>query len=106
MDRSDNDSPSVLSNIRKVRQVWGRLRKLLWREGAELTVSEKFYGAVVQAVILFGVETWVLTDTIIQQLEGAHVSSMRQVKHKQSMRKRDGSWRQVTAEEVLQGAGT
>ena len=101
IDRSDDDWPAVLRNIRKARQVWGRLGNLLWREGAEPEVSGKFYRAVVQAVLLFGAETWVLMETMMQQLEGAHVSFLRQVTRKQETRRRDGSWQQMTAEAVL-----
>ena len=86
--------------------MWGRLRKLLWREGAEPTVLEKIYRAVVHAVLLFGAETWMLTEKIMQQLEGAHMSFLRQVTHKQATRNRGGSWRQVTEEAVIRGAGT
>ena len=57
LGRSDNDWPTVLHNISKSRQVWGHLGKLLLREEPEPTVSETFYHAVVQAVILFGAET-------------------------------------------------
>ena len=74
-------SVTVLHNIRKASKVWGRLGKHLRREGAEPTVSAQFYGKVVQAVLLFGAETWVLTETMIQRLEGAHVSFLRQVTH-------------------------
>ena len=42
LDRSDDYWSAVLHNIKKARPVWGRLGKLLLREGAELTVSEKF----------------------------------------------------------------
>ena len=48
--------PSVLRNTSKARQVWGWLRKLLLREGADPTVLEKFYRAVLQAVLLFGAD--------------------------------------------------
>ena len=74
LDRSDDDRPAVLHNIRKARQVWGWLGKLLRREGSEPVVSEKFYRAVVQAVLLFGEETWVFMETIMQRLEGAHAN--------------------------------
>ena len=57
LDWSDDDWPAVLHNIRKERQVLGRLGKLPWREGVEPTVLSKFYHAVVQAVLLFGSET-------------------------------------------------
>ena len=35
MERSDNDYPEVLKNIRKEIRLWGRLGELLWREGVE-----------------------------------------------------------------------
>ena len=106
LGRSDDDWPEVLHNISKARQVWGRLGNILQREGAEPTVSGKFYHAVVQAVILFGADTWELTDTMIQSIEGAHMSFLRQVTHKQATQLRYGSWRKVPEEEVLQGSGT
>ena len=86
--------------------MWGKIEKLLWREGAKPAVSEKFHSAVVQAVLLFGEETWVITETMMQRLEVAHVSFLCQVTRKQANRQRDGSWRQVTEESVLQVGGT
>ena len=42
LDRSDDNWSAVLQNIRKVRQVWEQLGKILRREGAEPDVSENF----------------------------------------------------------------
>ena len=47
-----------------------------------------------------------LSAPMMQRLEGAHVGFLWQVKRNQAIRRRDGSWRQVTAETVLHGAGT
>ena len=80
MERSDDYCPSVLRNIRKASQLWGRNGKLLWREGEDPAVSAEFYCVVVQAVLLFGSETWVLKEKMMQRLEGVHVSLLRQVK--------------------------
>ena len=55
---------------------------------------------------MFGAEKWVLLAPMMKRLEGAHVSFLRQVTQKQATGHRDGYWRQVTAESVLQGAGT
>ena len=55
---------------------------------------------------MFGADTWVLPGTIIQRLEGAHMSFLMQVTHKQATQQRDGYWRQVTVEAVLQRVGT
>ena len=106
MDQSDDNWTAVLHNTRKARQVWGRLGELLRREGAEQTLLAKFYRAVVQAVILFGADTWVLMETMSQRIEGEHVSFLRQVTHKQAAQRWYGSWRQVPVEEVLQVVGT
>ena len=74
---------------------------MLHREGSEPPVSTKFYRAVVQAVILFGSETWVLSAPMIQRLEEAHVGFLWQVVRKKAKRLRDEYWRQVMAKTVL-----
>ena len=43
---------------------WGKLVRILSREGAEKRVSGTFFKAVVQQVLLFGADTWVLTPQI------------------------------------------
>ena len=82
LDRLDDDCTAVLRIIWKALQVWVRLRKLLWREEVEPEVSAKFYCAVVQAVLLFGAETWVILARMAQRLEGVHVGLLRQVTRK------------------------
>ena len=66
LHRMDEDWPAVSRNIGRTRQVLGSLGKLLRREGADLIVSENLYRAVVQAVLLFGSETWVLMETMLK----------------------------------------
>ena len=86
--------------------MWGQLGKLVRREGAEPSGSEKFYRVVVQSVLLCGAEPWVLTDTMSQRIDGEHVIFLRQVTRKHATWRRDGYWRQVPEEEVLQVPGT
>ena len=59
-------------NIRKARASWGRLARILGREGADLKVTRSFYTAVTQQVLLFGAESWVLTihNTVVILDEG------------------------------------
>ena len=85
--------------------MWGRLGKLLHREGVKPTVSEKVYCAFVQAVLLFGAEVLVISAPMRKRSEGAHASFLQKVTQKQKTQKRDRSWRQVTVEAFLQGAG-
>ena len=79
---------------------------MLQREVAESAISEKFYRAVIQAVLLFGAETWVLLAPMAQRLEIVHVGFLRQVTKLKAKRLRDGFWRMVAADKVLQGAVT
>ena len=56
---TDDDWPAVASTIRKAQVSWGRLARVLEREGADPKVSRSFYIAVTQQVLLFGAESWV-----------------------------------------------
>ena len=73
MDRSDDNWLAVLRNVGKARRVWRRLGKLLRREGADPRVSAMFYREVVQAVLLFGAENWILLVAMFRKMEGANV---------------------------------
>ena len=42
-------------------------------------MSAMFYQAVVQAVLLFGAETWVLTEAMYRKLEEVHMGLLRQI---------------------------
>ena len=60
LDQTYNGCSVVWKNIMRARLVWGRLGTLLQREGADPRLSTIFYRDVVQAVQIFGSETWVL----------------------------------------------
>ena len=65
----DNDWLAVVGNLGKARKGWGRLSRILIREGADPKVSGNFYKAVAQAVLLFRAETWVLTPRMERALD-------------------------------------
>ena len=79
LDRLDDDWNAVLQNFGKAFRVWNRLGKLLRREGADPRVSVVFYWVVVQTVLLFRSETWVLSDAMSRKLEGVHMGSLMQI---------------------------
>ena len=51
-----------------------------------------FYLAVVHAVLIFGVETWVLLKATSWKLEGLHVGFLKQIIVHRSVRQRDMTW--------------
>ena len=69
MTAGDNDWPAVVVNLVKARKIWGRLTRILSREGADKRVSGTFFKALVQQVILIRTEIWVLTPRIERALD-------------------------------------
>ena len=61
LSAADDDWPEVIRKLTKPRAVWRRMSRILSREGVGLQVSGFLFKAVVQSVLLFGVETWVVT---------------------------------------------
>ena len=80
LDWSDDNLLSFRRNVGKERLVWIWLGKLLRREGVEPQFSVMFNRAMVQAVLLFGAKTWVLSEEITWKLEGVHLGLLRQIK--------------------------
>ena len=64
-----------------------------------------FYKATVQAVLLFGSETWNLTPSSIKRLEGFHLQAARRITGKMPCKNPDGMWTYPLTEDVLEVAG-
>ena len=47
----------VVRKFSSSRVVWNRMTRILSKEGVETQVSEFFFKAIVQAILLFGAET-------------------------------------------------
>ena len=67
---ADDDWTAVAKNLARARKVLSRMSRILTREGAAPRVSGLFFKAVVQAVLLSGSETWVLTACMGKDLGG------------------------------------
>ena len=58
---SNYDCPLVLENLRKERNKWARLLKILGQEDTIPWVSGMFFNVVVKAVLMFALEMYVTT---------------------------------------------
>ena len=85
-----DDWPALAGNLVKARKSWRRLSRILIREGADKRVSGNFFKAMVQAMLLFGEETWVLTPRIEWALESFLHRDARRITGKQPQR--EGGW--------------
>ena len=92
LTNTDDDWPAVAGNIRKAQANWGRLARILGRDGAEPKVSRSFYTAVTQRVLLFGEETWVLTIKMEAALDAFQGRVARRLTGRMPRRGRDGKW--------------
>ena len=92
MTAGDKDWPAVSGNLVKARRSWGRLSWILIREGAYKRVSGNFFKAMVQAMLLFGAETWVLIPRIDWSLESFQHRAVRRITRRKPWRRGDGQW--------------
>ena len=67
---SEDDWQAVVDNMRQSRKNWMRFSRILGWGGSNDRNSSTFFKAVVQANLLFGLETWVMTPRICRTLRG------------------------------------
>ena len=92
MTEGDDDWSAVAGNLGKARKRWGRMQRILSREGANKQVSGNFFKAVVQQVLLFGAETWVVSPRMEQVLNSFIHGSARRITGRQPRRGWDIKW--------------
>ena len=92
--------------IRKARGTWARVGQVLRGENAAPRVAAKFYKAVVQSVLLYGSETWNLTETVLARLEGFHIRAAYRMARVHKPRKGlFGNWIYPSTKDVLKECG-
>jgi hypothetical protein len=75
MAQDNNNVQAVQCQLRKAQGTWARIGQVLRSENATPRLAAKFYKAIVQAVLLYGSETWNLTKAVLARLEGFHVQA-------------------------------
>jgi hypothetical protein len=73
MAQDNNNVQAVRHHLHKAWGTWACIGQVLRSKNATPRVAAKFYKAVVQAVLLYGSETWNLTKAVLARLEGFHV---------------------------------
>jgi hypothetical protein len=64
----DADNQAMRSNLRKAQGCWARILRVLRAENAAARMCGMFYKATVQAVLLYGSETWNMSPTSVKRL--------------------------------------
>ncbi len=71
----DNDTQVMRVNLAKARRCWAQVSRVLRSKNALPMVCGVFYKATIQAVLLFGSETWSLLPLGMMCLEGFHLKT-------------------------------
>ena len=79
MAAGNSDWPAVYKNLRKARSKWGQISKPLIGTGVPPRTIGYFYKAIVQAVLLYGCKTWVVTPAMLRALSGFHNRMARRI---------------------------
>ena len=104
--QDDDDIQAIRTQLRKARATWARVGQVLRSENASPRVAAKFYKAMVQAVLLYGSETWVLSPTALARLEGFHIrAAYRMAKRNRPRRGPGNQWVYPKSEDVLEECG-
>ena len=95
----------MAGNLEKARKSWGRLKGILSREGATKRVSGNFFKAVVQQVLLFGAETWVVSPMMERSLSAFIHGAARRITGRHPRKGRGGKWYYPSLEGAMKEAG-
>ena len=106
LSQDDDDIQAIRAQMRKARATWARVGQVLRRENVSPFVAARFYQAVVQAILLYGSESWVLSKTAMARLEGFHIRcAYRMAKEHVPKRGPDRVWIYPRSEDVLKECG-
>ena len=84
-----DDWPAVVRNMRKAQRKSARVTRVLIREAVDAWTSGQIYLALVQSVLLYISETWVMTPHTRRVLGGFHHRVAHRLTGRQPRRGRD-----------------
>ena len=96
---------AVVRNLQCARHKWARLTRVLIREVEDAQTSVNIYLAVVQLVLLYGSDTWVLTLRMQKVLGVFQRRVDRRLTVRQPQKGGDGGWVYPPLEDAMAEAG-
>ena len=106
LTESNSDWPTLNHNLKRAKQKWARISRVLSRDGASNRAAGMFYKAVVQTVLLYGCESWDVTDGMMAVvLRGFHHSVARRITGKVGRLQPNGTWVYPDIAEALAECG-
>jgi Reverse transcriptase (RNA-dependent DNA polymerase) len=105
LTNKDSDDEAVEENMKKAKKKWGYIGKFLRREGADPKTMAIFYKTIIQAVLLYGAESWTISDKTMQDLRVFHHRCARSIARTPIRQDDDGNWVCPPTNTVLEKTG-
>jgi hypothetical protein len=105
LSADDSDDAAVSLNISKATRAWFGMYRILSYDGADSKTMARFYLAVVQAKLLYGSKTWVLSKHLLDCLERFHARCARYMAHRHICHLPNGTWEYPPTCKVLDSCG-
>jgi Reverse transcriptase (RNA-dependent DNA polymerase) len=102
---TNSDWPTIYHNLKKAQQWWGMVARVLVRDGASPAAMGMFYKGIVQAVLLYGCETWTLTTPMVKVLKSFHHKVARRITGRMPTLLPSGEWHYPPLADALLEAG-
>ena len=82
----------INNQIKKARQKWNAIAKILKRDGANAKTIAKFYMAIVQAVLLYGSDSWTINKANWKKLNSFHKRATWYMTGEHICKNNNGTW--------------
>jgi hypothetical protein len=105
LQANDLDHEAIMARLKKARACWGRISRILNHDGIRAYTMARFYLAIVQAVLLYGAETWVISKRDLRRLESFHARCARHMAHMHIHCLPSGDWVYPETQDVLAACG-
>ena len=103
---SDDDTETIKRQINKTKYRWMRLSRVLKRRDANPLIMGSFYKAVIEAVLLYGSESWVISENNMKNLRSFHNKCARHmVGYHIKLDNKTNTWTHPPTDDVLQNGG-
>ena len=105
LEEKDDDSVAASRQLQRARSKWNRIAGVLKTQGVGSKIMGYFYKAIVQAVLLYGSESWTLSKDKLREFSSFHNRVARYLCDDHIRPLEDGTYYVPRTEDVLEKAG-
>ena len=102
---NDDDTKCIQDNLKKARKRWACVGKILKTEGVNSKIMAKFYITIVQAVLLYGADSWVIKKRDYDALKSFHRRAVRYMTGQHIRKLGENQWNYPEHEKLLKKCG-